>query len=99
MGKRRTITTPDFAERLSVLKSCGSNFSWKRGIAAWERGEGFPPRPNDDDDHSDVFWLWAGFMIARALDHDARAKLARMMGHDSDSVELDPPSTFSKDYP
>jgi hypothetical protein len=42
------------------------DWEFESGRAAYRIGRPMPPRPDDDDDKSPVFFHWAGYMLERA---------------------------------
>lgn len=86
---RRIASTPRVQERLLEMKQT-CPFAFARGVAAWEAGHGFPPRPADGDYSSEVAYVWLGFMLARSIDAVARMQIAEMAGADKNLIEPDP---------
>jgi hypothetical protein len=86
---RRIASTPHVQARLLEMKQL-CPFAFARGVAAWEAGSDFPPRPADDDCSSEVAYVWLGFMLARSIDATARMQIAEQAGADKNMVEPDP---------
>ena len=64
-----------------------SRLAFERGQKMWADRKPRPPRPTDDDDMSQAFWLWCGYMTARGVDWNRRMRLAKQLGGKPETVE------------
>ena len=76
-----TLTDQWFEQTLSER-----NFSYRRGAAAWKRGEACPPEPASEVGAEFEFWL--GWRMACGVDFLRRRDLAERMGDDPERVSI-----------
>lgn len=73
-----------------------SAWQWKHelGRADYRKGRPMPRRPADDDDRSEVFARWAGYMIERAM-HYMACKRVHDILTDPDDFDPRPPKRLA----
>lgn len=62
-----------------------------KGALRFRMGLSFPERPQDDDDKSDVFFFWCGYMLERAV-YLHKCELVKRTLEDDPDDDPRPPS-------
>lgn len=74
------MTVKEKVARVEEFKRSCNDFSLAKGAQLWENGV-IPNRPDEKDFNpcTPEAKVWLGYMLARALDHSERVKVAKLL--------------------